>query len=51
MAAKAYVSRLKLVFLGSDPIAQPLLEWLAGEGSGVASVLFGEVVRFEFVAA
>ena len=39
MAAKAYVSRLKLVFLGSDPIAQPLLEWLAGEGSGVATLI------------
>ena len=30
---------LKLVFLGSDPIAQPLLEWLAGEGSGVARIV------------
>lgn len=25
--------RLKIVFLGSDPIALPLLEWLVGEGS------------------
>jgi 1-deoxy-D-xylulose-5-phosphate synthase len=30
---------LKLVFLGSDPIARPLLEWLAGEGSGVATLI------------
>ena len=29
---------LKLVFLGSDPIALPLLEWLAGEGRAVAEV-------------
>lgn len=31
-------SPLQLVFLGSDPIALPLLTWLAGEGSGVAQV-------------
>lgn len=30
---------LKLVFLGSDPIALPLLGWLAGEGSAVATVV------------
>ena len=30
---------LKLVFLGSDPIALPLLEWLAGEGSAVATLV------------
>jgi methionyl-tRNA formyltransferase len=30
---------LNLVFLGSDPIALPLLEWLAGEGSAVARVV------------
>jgi methionyl-tRNA formyltransferase len=30
---------LRLVFLGSDPIALPLLRWLAGEGSGIASVV------------
>ena len=29
---------LNLVFLGSDPIALPLLDWLAGEGSAVARV-------------
>ncbi len=29
---------LKIVFLGSDPIALPLLEWLAGEGSALARV-------------
>lgn len=29
---------LKLVFLGSDAIALPLLEWLAGEGSAHATV-------------
>ncbi len=29
---------LKIVFLGSDPIALPLLDWLTGEGSGVARV-------------
>jgi methionyl-tRNA formyltransferase len=30
---------LRLVFLGSDPIALPLLEWLAGEGRTVAEVV------------
>jgi methionyl-tRNA formyltransferase len=30
---------LRLVFLGSDPIALPLLDWLAGEGSAVARVV------------
>lgn len=30
---------LRLVFLGSDPIALPLLEWLAGEGAAVAQVM------------
>lgn len=30
---------LKLVFLGSDPIALPLLNWLAGEGSALAKVV------------
>jgi methionyl-tRNA formyltransferase len=30
---------LRLVFMGSDPIALPLLEWLAGEGSSVAKVV------------
>lgn len=30
---------LRLVFLGSDAIALPLLDWLAGEGSGVAQVV------------
>jgi methionyl-tRNA formyltransferase len=29
---------LKIVFLGSDPIALPLLDWLAGGGSGVGRV-------------
>jgi methionyl-tRNA formyltransferase len=32
-------SPLRLVFLGSDPIALPLLEWLAGEGAAVAHVV------------
>ncbi|HVU32203.1 MAG TPA: methionyl-tRNA formyltransferase [Opitutaceae bacterium] len=32
-------SPLRLVFLGSDPIALPLLEWLAGEGGAVARVV------------
>jgi methionyl-tRNA formyltransferase len=27
---------LRLVFMGSDPIALPLLDWLAGKGEGVA---------------
>ncbi len=39
MASEAEVSALKLVFLGSDPIALPLLDWLAGEGSAVARVV------------
>lgn len=30
---------LKLVFLGSDPIALPLLEWLVGEGREVAEMV------------
>jgi methionyl-tRNA formyltransferase len=30
---------LRLVFLGSDPIALPLLNWLAGEGSAIAQVV------------
>jgi methionyl-tRNA formyltransferase len=30
---------LRLIFLGSDPIALPLLNWLAGEGSAIASVV------------
>ncbi len=30
---------LKLVFLGSDPIALPLLNWLAGEGRALAQVV------------
>ncbi|HNC24940.1 MAG TPA: methionyl-tRNA formyltransferase [Opitutaceae bacterium] len=30
---------LRLVFLGSDPIALPLLDWLAGEGREVATVV------------
>jgi methionyl-tRNA formyltransferase len=32
------VTPLKLVFLGSDPIALPLLDWLAGEGRALAQV-------------
>jgi methionyl-tRNA formyltransferase len=30
---------LRLVFLGSDPIALPLLDWLAAEGRGLAKVV------------
>lgn len=30
---------LKIVFLGSDPIALPLLDWLAGEGAGEGTVV------------
>ena len=30
---------LKLVFLGSDPIALPVLDWLAGEGRTVATII------------
>jgi methionyl-tRNA formyltransferase len=29
---------LKVVFMGSDPIALPLLDWLAGEGGALASI-------------
>jgi len=29
---------LKVIFMGSDPIALPLLDWLAGEGRALASV-------------
>ncbi len=30
---------LKVVFLGSDPIARPLLDWLAGEGAPLGEVI------------
>jgi methionyl-tRNA formyltransferase len=30
---------LRLVFMGSDPIALPLLEWLAGEGGALAEIV------------
>src|SRR5262245_32780935 len=30
---------LRLVFLGSDPIALPLLQWLSGEGASCAEVV------------
>jgi len=33
------VTPLNLVFLGSDPVALPLLDWLAGEGSALAKVV------------
>jgi methionyl-tRNA formyltransferase len=33
------VTPLKLVFLGSDPIALPVLDWLAGEGRAVATII------------
>lgn len=33
------MSVLRLVFLGSDPIALPLLHWLAGEGRSCAEVV------------
>lgn len=32
------MSPLQIVFFGSDPIALPLLDWLAGPGRGVAAV-------------
>lgn len=31
--------RLRIVFLGSDAIALPLLEWLAGEGAALAGIV------------
>ncbi|ACB76123.1 methionyl-tRNA formyltransferase [Opitutus terrae] len=30
---------LRIVFLGSDPIALPLLEWLAGEGRAIGEIV------------
>jgi len=39
VAENPEVSVLRLVFLGSDPIALPLLDWLAGAGSGCAEVV------------
>lgn len=39
MAENPEVSVLRLVFLGSDPIALPLLDWLAGEGGKCAGVV------------
>jgi methionyl-tRNA formyltransferase len=30
---------LRLIFMGSDPVALPLLEWLAGEGRAVATMV------------
>lgn len=38
MVENLEVTPLRLVFLSSDAIALPLLEWLAGEGSAVAHV-------------
>ena len=32
-----------LAFMGSDPIALPLLDWLAGEGRGVRANLVGDL--------
>ena len=31
--------RLRLVFMGSDPVAIPLLDWLAGEGGAAAELV------------
>lgn len=39
MAENPEVSVLRIVFLGSDPIALPLLDWLAGAGSSCAEVV------------
>jgi methionyl-tRNA formyltransferase len=39
VAENPEVSVLRLVFLGSDPIALPLLDWLAGEGGKCAGVV------------
>jgi methionyl-tRNA formyltransferase len=33
------MTKLRVVFLGSDPIALPLLDWLMGEGSSVAELI------------
>jgi methionyl-tRNA formyltransferase len=30
---------LRLIFMGSDPVALPLLDWLAGEGGAVATMV------------
>jgi len=30
---------LRLVFMGSDPVALPLLDWLAGEGAAIARIV------------
>ena len=38
MATSNMAEPLNIVFFGSDPIALPLLEWLAGEGSSVGRV-------------
>lgn len=38
MATSIMATPLTIAFLGSDPIALPLLEWLAGEGSAVGRV-------------
>lgn len=32
-------SPLRIVFLGSDPIALPMLEWLTGDGSAIAQLV------------
>jgi len=39
VAQNPEVNVLRLVFLGSDPIALPLLDWLAGEGGKCAGVV------------
>ena len=33
------MTKLRVVFLGSDPIALPLLDWLMGEGSSIAEIV------------
>src|SRR5687768_1254070 len=33
------MARLRIVFMGSDPIAMPLLNWLTREGSAIAEIV------------
>jgi len=39
MEVTAMAEPLKLVFMGSDPIALPLLDWLAGDGRGLVRLV------------
>ncbi|HZP61764.1 MAG TPA: methionyl-tRNA formyltransferase [Opitutaceae bacterium] len=45
MAENVEVTPLRIVFLGSDAIALPLLDWLAGEGKATVAAVFTQPDR------